>query len=160
MMSVREFERRLTARLETVLAAGLLGVFLTITVLVGMRYLFRTGLVGANELATMAFVYLSSVGAAVAVGREEHIRVDFLVRRLGPRGTRTVALLSRALVAVLNLAVVGASIPWLAATGHVPMPATQLPRFLAQASVPLGCGLAAVYCCLGMFRMIRSERPS
>ena len=77
-MGIREFERRLTVALEAVLAAGMLGVFSTIVVLVTMRYVFQSGLVGANELATVAFIYLSSVGAAVAVGRDEHIRVDLL----------------------------------------------------------------------------------
>ncbi len=156
-MRVREFERSLTLALETFLAAGLLGVFLIITLLVAMRYVFQTGLVGANEMATVVFVYLSSIGAAVAVGRQEHIRVDLLSHRLGPQGTKALELVSLALVALLNLAVAGTSIPWIGATGHTPMPASQIPRFLAQASVPLGCGLAALYSCSRMLRVIRPE---
>ena len=145
-MGIREFERRLTVALEAVLAAGMLGVFSTIVVLVTMRYVFQSGLVGANELATVAFIYLSSVGVAVAVGRDEHIRVDLLSGWLDARGKKALAVASLSLVALLNLVVVAYSVTWVATTGHTPMPASQLPRFVAQASVPMGCGLAVGAC--------------
>ena len=150
-------ERRLASALEALLAAGMLVVFLVIVTLVVMRYLFQSGLVGSNEMATVTFVYLSSVGAAVAVGRQDHIRVDLLSQRLGRRGKAAVELAVLTLVALLNLTVVLTSIPWIGATGHIPMPASQLPRYLAQASVPLGCGLAALFCFTRMLRVTRTE---
>ena len=150
-------ERRLASALEALLATGMLVVFLVIVTLVVMRYLFQAGLVGANEMATVAFVYLSSVGAAVAVGRQDHIRVALLSQRLGRRGKTAVELAVLTLVALLNLTVVLTSIPWIGATGHIPMPASQFPRYLAQASVPLGCGLAALFCFTRMLRVTRTE---
>ena len=124
-MGIREFERRLTVALEAVLAAGMLGVFSTVVVLVTMRYVFQSGLVGANELATVAFIYLSSVGAAVAVGRDEHIRVDLLSGWLDARGKKALAVASLSLVALLNLVVVAYSVTWVATTGHTPMPSSR-----------------------------------
>ena len=159
-MRLDRFEARLTKVLEAALAGGMLGIFLTIVVLVTMRYAFESGLVGANELATVAFVYLSSVGSAVAVARNEHIRVDLLSGRTGPRGQLALDLVSLALVASLNLVVVVCSVPWIATTGPVPMPATQIPRFVAQVSVPLGSGLAALYCCTAMASRLRRERAA
>ncbi len=150
-------ERRLASALEALLATGMLVVFLVIVTLVVMRYLFQSGLVGANEMATVAFVYLSSVGAAVAVGRQDHIRVALLSQRLGRRGKTAVELAVLTLVALLNLTVVLTSIPWIGATGHIPMPASQLPRYVAQASVPLGCGLSALFCFTRMLRVTRTE---
>lgn len=159
-MGIREFERRLTVALEAVLAAGMLGVFSTIVVLVIMRYVFQSGLVGANELATAAFVYLSSLGAAVAVGRDEHMRVALLSGRLGAGGRTALAVASLSLVALLNLVVVSCSVTWIAATGHTPLPASQLPRFVAQASIPLGCGLAVLYCCTRIAAVLGKEPGS
>jgi TRAP-type C4-dicarboxylate transport system permease small subunit len=159
-MRIQEFERRLTAALEAALAAGMLVVVLLIVVLVTMRYLFESGLVGANEIATVVFVYLSSLGTAVAVGRQEHIRVDLLLRRSGPRGKLALEIASLALVGLLNAVVLACSVPWIAKTGQVPMPATQIPRYLAQASVPLGCGLAALYCCTRIAVLVRREPAS
>ncbi len=159
-MGIEEFERRLTAALEAALAAGLLGVFLTIVVLVTMRYIFQSGLVGANEVATVAFVYLSSVGTAVAIGRQEHIRVDLLSRKLDARGKKALEITSLALVGLLNVVVLAYSLTWIATTGHTPMPASQIPRFVAQASIPLGCGLAALYCGTRMIAIVREEPGS
>ena len=159
-MRILEFERRLTTALEAALAAGLLLVFVLIVVLVTMRYVFESGLVGANETATVIFVYLSSVGSAVAVGRQEHIRVDLLSQRLGAKGTLALEISTLALVGVLNAVVVAYCVPWIAMTGQVPMPATQIPRFIAQASVPLGCGLAALYCCTRIAALVKREGAS
>ena len=140
------FERKLTGILEAALTFGLFALLSLILVLVAMRYVFQTGLVGANETATIIFVYLSAIGAAVALGRQEHIRVDLVPRRLGPRWRRRVDLATLALVGLFNAVLVERGVAWIATTGHTPMPATQLPRYIAQISVPLGCGLAALYC--------------
>lgn len=154
-MGLKEFESRLIAVLEAALAAGMLAVFALIVVLVTLRYLFQSGLVGANETATVAFVYLSSVGAAVAVGRQEHIRVDLLSKRLGIRGRLAIEICALGLVGLLNAVIVACSMPWMAKTGAVPMPATQIPRLAAQLSVPLGCGLAALFCCIRIATLLR-----
>lgn len=146
-MRARNLERRLARGLEFMLAAGMLSMFLIIIVLVAMRYLFQSGLVGANETATVIFVYLSSIGAAVAVGRDEHIGLDLVHRRMGRTGKRFVYVSALVLVAALNAVVAERSLTWIATTGHIPMPASQIPRFVAQSAVPLGCALAVIFCC-------------
>ena len=138
--------RRLSAALEAVLALALLLIFGVIAGLVILRYFFGAGAVGANEGATIVFVYASSLGAALAAGREEHIRVGFLTDRFGERGRRTARAASLFLVGALNVVLAERSIEWIRVTGGYLMPATQLPRMAAQLSVPLGCGLAAFYC--------------
>ena len=149
---------RLTDALESLLAAGMLAMLSIIVVLVALRYVFHAGLVGANEIATVVFVYLSSVGAAVAVGRDEHIRVDLLAGRLGRNGRLALEVGSLALVGIINTVIASFSLAWISTTGHTPMPATQIPRFLAQASVPLGCGLACLYCCLRIAVRLREGK--
>lgn len=156
-MSLRAFERRLTAVLEAVLAAGLLGMFLVVVLLVALRYAFQSGLVGANETATVVFVYLSSLGAAVAVGRQEHIRVDLLSARLGKRGRLALEVCNLGMVAILNAVLAATSVAWIDATGQTLMPVTQMPRYLLQASVPLGCGLATLYCTIKLITLFRKE---
>ncbi len=139
-------ERRLSAVLEAVLTLALFLIFAMIAALVFLRYFFGAGVVGANEGATIVFVYASSLGAALAAGREEHIRVGYLPGRLGERGRRAAHAASLILVGLLNVVLVERGIEWIRITGGYLMPATQLPRLAAQISVPLGCGLAALYC--------------
>lgn len=156
-MSLQAFERRLTTLLEAVLAAGLLGMFLVVVLLVALRYAFQSGLVGANETATVVFVYLSSLGAAVAVGRQEHIRVDLLSARLGKRGRLALEACNLGMVAILNAVLAASSVAWIDATGQTLMPVTQMPRYLLQLSVPLGCGLATLYCVIKLATLFRKE---
>ena len=156
-MRLVDFEHRLTRVLEAALAGGMLCMFGIIVVLVLMRYIFQTGLVGANELATVLFVHLSAVGAAVAIGREEHIRLDLLQRRLGVRGKRLAEIASLIAVGGLNLALAERSLVWISVTGHTVMPATQAPRALAQVAVPVGCALAAIYCVTRIAAKLRED---
>ncbi len=159
-MRITEFERRLTSVLEGALAGGMLCMFGIIVVLVMMRYLFHSGLVGANELATVLFVHLSAIGAAVAIGRDEHIRLDLLQRKLGVRGKRFADIASLTLVGGLNAVLAERSLVWIEATGHTVMPATQAPRVLAQSAVPLGCALATIYCCTRILAILRKDPES
>ncbi len=139
-------ERKLSALLEAVLSLALFLIFAMIAALVILRYFFGAGVVGANEGATIVFVYASSLGAALAVGRDEHIRVGYLPERFGERVCRAAHTASLILVGILNIVLVERGIEWIRVTGGYLMPATQLPRLAAQISVPLGCGIAALYC--------------
>lgn len=154
-MDLLRFESRLTKALEAALAAGLLLMLGIILTLVAMRYVLQAGLIGANELATVIFVYLSSTGAAVAVGRGEHIRLDLLPRMLGRQGRRIAEIAALALVGTLNAVLVERSIVWIGTTGQTLMPATQAPRIVAQVAVPLGCALATLYCCTRIAAVLR-----
>jgi TRAP-type C4-dicarboxylate transport system permease small subunit len=157
MASLNEIDRKLTRLLESFVSLCLLLVFVLIVALVGLRYLFNTGVVGANEAATILFVYITAIGSAIAVGRDEHIAVKFLVDKLGVRARRRAALFSLALVALINGVIVWESVRWIAVTGSYLMPATQLPRIWVEAGVPLGCGLAVLYCLLRMVQLLRQE---
>ena len=53
-------------------------------------------------------------------------------------------------MAILNAVMLGYSIGWIRITGAYLMPSTGLPRAAVQLSIPLGCGLAIVYCLLRM----------
>ncbi len=154
----RRFEERLSRVLEIALGMGMLAMFLLIVTLVLMRYLFQAGLIGANETATVLFVYVSAIGSALAVGRNEHIRLDVLPKRFRPSTQGSLEVASLVLVGGLNLVLVVSGLVWLIKTGHTVMPATQMPRVFAQAAVPIGCLLATTYCATRIVTGRREER--
>jgi TRAP-type C4-dicarboxylate transport system permease small subunit len=63
-----------------------------------LRYLFNQGLTASDELSRLFFVWLTFVGAAVAIRERGHIGVDMLVRRLPPRGARLCLVLAHGLM--------------------------------------------------------------
>jgi len=154
---MKSFETLLTRTLEFTLALCLLAIATIVVTLVVLRYVFNTSITGANELVTILFVYTTAIGASVAIGRGEHIAIPFAVESLPARGQKLVTLLELVLVAILNAVLFGYSMGWMQITGQYLMPATGLPRVVAQASVPIGCGLAVIYCFLRLVSPVSAQ---
>lgn len=53
-----------------------------------MRYAFNSGFTVSEELSRWLFVWLTFLGAVVALRSNGHLGTDMLVGRLGPRGKR------------------------------------------------------------------------
>lgn len=150
---MKKLEANLNHVLEGITTLCFLAILVIVIALVVLRYAFNSSITGANELITVLFVYSTAIGAAVALGKREHITISAVAERL-PRGLRRVIdTLGLLLVAALNGALVGYSIVWIRTTGDFLMPSTELPRMAAQLSIPLGSGLAVLYC---LFRLARA----
>ncbi len=159
-MTLDAIESKLSRAIEAVAAACLLAILVLIAALVLLRYVFNAGIVGANEASVILFVYASALGAAVEAGRGRHIAIAFAVDKLGPAGRRWARAAAFSLVALLNAWIAWLSLGWIEATGEFLMPATQLPRFAVQAAIPLGCGLATLYCLLAVRRVLAGGDPA
>lgn len=55
---------------------------------VALRYLLNTGITVSEELARLAFVWLTFLGAAIALREHGHLGVDMLVQRLPAAGKK------------------------------------------------------------------------
>lgn len=147
---MRKFEATLSRCLEGITALCFLAILVIVITLVVLRYAFNSSITGANELITVLFVYSTAIGAAVAVGRREHITISVVAERLPRTLQKAVDALGLGLVALLNGCLVWYSFVWIRTTGDFLMPSTELPRIVAQISIPLGAGLAVLYC---LFRL-------
>ncbi len=145
---MKTFETVLNRLLESLAVLCFVAVFLIVVTLVVLRYVFNSSITGANELITVLFVYSTAIGAAVAVGRGEHIAISFYTGTLSGVRRRLVDAIGLLLVALLNAVMAWYSVEWIRTTGDFLMPSTELPRVVAQLSVPIGSGLAVVYCLL------------
>ncbi|WP_341645509.1 TRAP transporter small permease [Thauera sp. SDU_THAU2] len=63
-----------------------------------MRYAFNSGLAVAEEVARFLFVWMTFIGATVALREHAHLGVDTLLRRLPPLGRRAMILLGHGLM--------------------------------------------------------------
>jgi len=73
---------------EALLAALLLGMVLMVFGNVVLRYVFNSGIVVSEELSRFFFVWLTFIGAIVAVRDGTHMGMDNVVRKLSRRGRR------------------------------------------------------------------------
>lgn len=143
------FKSTVDRLLKGFLVVSTLSIFSIVLMLVVMRYLFNTTLVGANETITILFVYTMVIGAAMAVGQREHIAVTVVVDKLPALYRQILDVLVLLAIALLNGAMVWYSlVSWIPVTGRFLMPALQLPQIYAQIAVPVGGSLAILYCLL------------
>lgn len=55
---------------------------------VALRYLLNTGITVSEEVSRLLFVWLTFLGAAIALREHAHLGVDMLVQRLPPAGKK------------------------------------------------------------------------
>jgi len=148
---MKTVENFLATILEGLLACCFLAIFSLVILQVFLRYALNTSIVGANEIIVVLFVYTTAIGGALAAGRGEHIALTFATETFPKRVQRALARICLLLVAFINAVMVWFSVHWISVTGGYLMPSTGLARWVAQISVPLGCGLAVIYCVVKAF---------
>ncbi|MFT6288804.1 MAG: TRAP-type C4-dicarboxylate transport system permease small subunit [Alcanivorax sp.] len=142
----------LTRVLEQLLAIVLFGMFALVTILVVLRYVFATTIIGGNEATVIAFIFTTAIGASVAIARDEHIAIDYFVLKLPQALQRKISVLRLLLLILINAAILLYAFDWIERTGGFLMPTLGVPQILAQISVPIGCVLSIVYCVARMFQ--------
>ena len=145
-MALAYFIERLTRLLEGLLAALIFGMFAMVITLVVLRYVFTTTIIGGNEATIVAFIYTTAIGAGIALSRDEHIAVTYFVEKLSPPVQRYLLRLRLLLLVIINVVIAVYAVIWIQKTGGFMMPTLGAPQWVAQMSVPLGCGLSAFYC--------------
>ena len=80
------------------IAAALAGMVVLVFGNVVMRYAFNSGFTISEELSRWLFVWMTFLGAVVALRDNAHLGTDMLVGRLGPAGKRLFMGLSLALM--------------------------------------------------------------
>jgi len=83
---VKTFVDRLFKALDAVLALLLLAMVVMVFGNVVLRYAFNSGITVSEELSRFCFVWLTFIGAIVAMRENGHLGMDNVVSRLSRRG--------------------------------------------------------------------------
>lgn len=84
--------------LEAVLAFLMIGMVCMVFGNVVLRYVFNSGIVVSEELSRFFFVWLTFIGAIVAMREGSHLGMDNFVSKLSRRGKVICLMLSQAMV--------------------------------------------------------------
>lgn len=142
---------------EWIAAALLVTMISLIVVNVTSRSVFLTPIVWADEVASLAFIWLAMLGSAIAVARNEHLRLTLFLPLVPPR-LRAVAEAAALLLAALFLAVMmQPAIDYAWEERWVTSPALELPMTFRAAALPTGMGLMAI---LALTRALTACRPA
>ncbi len=134
-------------------AAGLL-VVMMVTVLANVffRYVLAKPLIWGDEVASISFIWMAMLGAALAVDRHEHMRLTVFLPLLPERLARAVDIAGRVLVCALLLRLLPVAVEYAYEESYVTSPALGLPMSWRAAALPAGIGLMALLSLLSVLR--------
>jgi tripartite ATP-independent transporter DctM subunit len=152
--------RSLAASLEVFLAmlveipAALLVIAEIVILFAGVvaRYGLHRPLIWSDELASILFLWLAMLGAAVAFRRSEHMRMTAIVASARPamRAYLDVVATSAALAFLLLIA--WPAYEYAYEESFITTPALQIPNVWRAAALPVGIGLMALFALLRLAR--------
>ena len=144
--------------------AGALIALLTLAVFlqVVLRYVFRTGIEGLDEAPRYLFVWLVMIGAAAAMHRGEHTRLEFFRNRLSRRGQALATIVTEGTGILLFLSIVKTSFVLVPNSQLQSSPGLGLPLGWVYAAMPLGAALIVLPMAWHLVRAVRVlwQRPS
>ncbi|SFX34434.1 TRAP transporter, DctM subunit [Paracoccus pantotrophus] len=136
-----------------ILAAGLL-VVMIVTVLANVffRYVLAKPLIWGDEVASISFIWMAMLGAALAVDRHEHMRLTVFLPLLPERLARVAEVAGQVLVCVLLLRLLPVAVEYAYEESFVRSPALGLPMSWRASALPAGIGLMAVLAVISVLR--------
>lgn len=141
---------RALVALETCTAGALLITVAAVVLLqVLMRYLFAYPNPWSEEVSRFCFIWLSLLGASLAVEHRAHFRFDQVTGKLTPGVRRTVETLARATVLIFALLLIGTGIALMDLTMAERSPALNLPVALVYAAAPVSGALMVIHMLAG-----------
>jgi len=134
--------------IEIPAAALVVGEVAVLLAGVVMRFVFNAPLAWADELASILFLWLANLGAAVALRRGTHMRTTALVSHWSPRLQAWAETLAVAAPCLLLVMLIGPMTEYARDEWVVQTPALGWPNTLRAAAVPVGSGFMIVLCLL------------
>ncbi len=124
--------------LEVVSAALMLNV--TILLLAGVisRYVFGKPLVWSDEVVSISFVWLTMLGAAIALYRNEHLRLNLFVDMLPERPREFVHAFALVAIAALLLVLLKPAYEYMQDEWFIRTPALDMPNAFRVGSIGFG----------------------
>ena len=116
------------------------------------RYGLRQPLVWSDELASILFLWLAMLGAAVAFRRSEHMRMTAVVASAGPRLRAYLDVVATCAALAFLVLIVWPAYQYAYEESFITTPALQIQNIWRAAALPVGT------CLMALFAMLRLAR--
>ncbi|MDF3604847.1 TRAP transporter small permease [Paracoccus sp. DMF-8] len=124
-----------------ILAAGLLVVMICMVLAnVFFRYVLAKPLIWGDEVASISFIWMAMLGAALAVDRHEHMRLTVVPPLLPEKLARIVEVAGQVMVCILLLRLLPVAVEYAYEERYVTSPALGLPMSWRASAIPVGSG--------------------
>ncbi len=154
---VDRFDRLLAWVTEVPAAIAVAAEIVILLTGVVARFVFNRPLTWSDELASIVFLWLAMLGAAIALRRGQHMRMTALVEK-GPAAFKgLLEAIGVAAPAIFLLLILGPTLNYVEDQSFVQTPALGLMDSFRAAAVPAGVGLMLVACLLRLSRLGLNE---
>ena len=116
------------------------------------RYGLHRPLIWSDELASILFLWLAMLGAAVAFRRAEHMRMTAIVANSKPAMRAYLDLVATCAALAFLLLVAWPAYEYAYEESFITTPALQIPNIWRAAALPVGIGLMALFALLRLAR--------
>jgi tripartite ATP-independent transporter DctM subunit len=116
------------------------------------RYGLRSPLIWSDELASILFLWLAMLGAAVAFRRSEHMRMTAIVASAGPTMRAYLDVVATCAALAFLLLIVWPSYEYAYEESFITTPALQIANIWRAAALPVGI------CLMSLFALLRLAR--
>src|SRR6187551_2519115 len=152
--------RALAGRLEHFLGmlveipAALLVVAEIIVLFAGVvaRYALHRPLIWSDELASILFLWLAMLGAAVAFRRAEHMRMTAVVASAKPAMRAYLDLVATVAALAFLILIAWPALEYAYEESYITTPALEIANIWRAAALPVGIGLMALFALLRLLR--------
>ena len=149
MRRLRALNRALVAFETWVAGALVVAVCVVVLLQVLMRYVFAHPNPWSEEVSRFCFIWLSMLGASLAVEHRTHFRFDRITAKLPPRAKRVVEASATGAVLALALLLVATGAALMHLTFGERSAALDLPVALVYAAAPVSGALMVVHLAAG-----------
>ena len=125
---------RLCHGLDLLIALFLLVMVVMVFGNVVLRYAFNSGIAVSEELSRWLFVWMTFIGAVVALKEHAHLGTDMLIARLSPVGKKVCLLTSLCLMLGVTWLIFSGSLAQARINADVEAPVTGLPMAVVYAA--------------------------
>ena len=150
--------RTLDRLLESMLFVVLTAMAIIVAANVFCRFVLNFSIYWGDEAAQALLVWLTFLGAAIAIRDRAHYSFDYLARRSRVRVRFAMGLVSRVITIVAILALFYWSLevawgirPWI-------MPAMEISRAYVYSAGPVGCAFMLLYAIRDLVRVVHERR--
>ncbi len=112
-----------------------------------------------EEVARSLLVYITVLGAALALRDRGHFTMPMVIRLLSPRMRRSASLLGTALILLFSGVWLAASLPWVQRSANTFTPALQWDYRIIYAAFPAGALLMTIYAGVLLAQQWRTAEP-
>lgn len=137
---------------EAVAASLLLAEIIILGAGVAARYVFHVPLVWSDELASILFLWLSMLGAVIALRRGEHMRMAGFVACVSPRWRAFLEALALTASIAFLLLILPHAFEYASEESIVVTPALEISNAWRAGAIPVGVGLMLL---AALFRLLR-----